>query len=171
MTGQAVSIWTVRLSLAAFFWFFCLRFSTASNDKHHAQLRSAWTIATLLYLVHVVTAFWFFHDWSHRDAVEHTADVTFEHTGIRWGGGIYFNHAFSLICFVEMLVWWFAAQKVLSRAAWISYAVYAFLLFIMFNASVVFVAGPTRWVSLAGFAILIGVAVVVRTYHRRQLNR
>jgi hypothetical protein len=151
--GQEVSLWAVRLALFAWFVFAVLRIASKSNTAWRSA-RAWWTLATGLYLLHVVTAFACFHNWSHAEAVVHTADVTHRFTGFRWGGGIWFNHLFTLVVAVETMVWWAAPQAILQRSRIVNVAIYGWCLFIALNASVVFVAGWFRYVGLAGFAAL-----------------
>ncbi len=56
------------------------------------RLRWALDIAGIASLcVHIVSAYWLAHDWSHDAAIEHVAQRTYDLIGIRSGLGIYAN--------------------------------------------------------------------------------
>ncbi len=157
------------MALAAFFCFFWLRLTTVSLQENKHRLRILWTSAVALYLFHMITAFWFFHGWSHEAAVEHTAQRTFEFTGLRWGGGIYFNHAFTILCCLELLAWWLVPQLILNRSRWMNFVIYGYFLVIIFNAAIVFVSGQLRWISAIAFFVLgvAGLARILRNRHEK----
>ena len=104
--------------------------------------RAAWTAACALYLAHVAAAFQFYHHWSHTAAYQETARQTFEVFGMRWGGGLYFNYALTLIWIVDVLLWWSGRRRFTISINW-------FFAFMFFNATVVFATGPVRWFGLA----------------------
>lgn len=58
--------------------------------------------AWLILVVHVMFAFHEHHGWSHAAAEQHVANETAQTIGLRWGGGIYFNHAMLLLWAVSM---------------------------------------------------------------------
>jgi hypothetical protein len=68
--------------------------------------RLAWTLACAFYLMHVAAAFQFHHHWSHLAAYRETAQQTAEVFGLNWGGGLYFNYAFTIVWIADALWWW-----------------------------------------------------------------
>ena len=163
--GQQISLWAVRLALLFWFLFAFSRIVDRSRLQD-VKLRGLWTMATVLYAIHVLTAFAYFHEWSHEAAVQHTADRTHEFIGIHWGGGIWFNHFFTVLCTIEMVTWWVRPQAINGRAIRMSWMVYGYCLFIIFNAAIVFVAGPTRWINTV--ALLMLVALYFRNHPRNE---
>lgn len=150
-TGQQFSLWAIRIAVVVWFAFTCIAL-TEDREMNWRRLRVAWTIATGFYVVHVITAFAFFHNWDHTEATRHTAEVTGRVTGIDWGGGIWFNHLFTLICVMQTIAWWIHPRWINERSRLVNFLVYGFCLFIGFNATVVFVSGWVRWISLGMFA-------------------
>ena len=159
--GEELTRWTIRVALALSFAALATRFVAG---QHSRGARLLWTFAWAAYLFHVGCAFQFFHGWSHAEAYRHTADQTYATTGWRWGGGLFFNYAFTLFWTLDVSAIWLAgggtrararkprARKPRARklgALWLG-----FFLFMVFNAAVVFEQGPTRWSALVGFAIL-----------------
>jgi hypothetical protein len=145
--GKTISLWAVRLA--------CLLYAGALAaliaGKWQAA-RSAWTAGCLLYLAHMITAFAFFHEWSHAQAHAATAKQTGDLFGIYWGGGLYFNYVFTAVWTGDAAWWLLHAASYRKRARWISAAVHAFLAFMFFNATVVFGKGVVRWAGVAATA-------------------
>lgn len=121
--------------------------------------RLVWTIGGGLYFMHVVSAFAFVHGFEHQAAYEHTAQQTYEVTGLHWGGGIYANYALLVLWAVDIIGWWACGHCWAygsPRWYWGLQFVFAFM---FFNATIVF--GPDGWkwggvsVAIAGFSLLI----------------
>jgi len=118
-------------------------------------MRYAWAAGAVLLLIHIGCAFHFQHHWSHADAITETARQTRELTGIDWGGGIYFNYLFAGVWLFDA-IWWLVAQKShRNRPYAVTIAIHAFMLFIVFNATVVFGGWQARMVGIAICVILI----------------
>jgi len=110
--------------------------------------RLTWTLAWAAYAVHVVLAFHYFHGWSHADAVEHVRAVG----GI--GEGIYLSHLFGLLWTIDVAWWWLAPGSHAARPLWLTIELHGFMLFMVFNATVVFEPGLGRWLGVALFLVL-----------------
>lgn len=121
--------------------------------------RLAWTVACAFYLIHVWAAFQFDHGWSHTAAYEHTAVQTAHVTGIRWGGGLYFNYLFTIVWIADVLWWWRGLTLYRDRPAWVSASIHWFFAFMFFNATVVFATGFVRWVGVAATLALGAMAI------------
>jgi hypothetical protein len=65
--------------------------------------RLVWTSGFWFYLTHVAAAFHFRHHWSHALAYEQTARQTAEPFGASWGGGLYFNYAFTAVWALDVI--------------------------------------------------------------------
>jgi hypothetical protein len=89
------------------------------------------------------------HGWSHADAVQHTARQTAELTGWNWGGGIYLNYVFAAMWCWEAAAAWLWPAALERRPRTVEWSFRGFYLFMIFNAAVVFVPGPARWLGAA----------------------
>lgn len=144
---QEFSLWMVRVSFVLYV-VALVRFS-----------RGMWTAACGFYLLHMVTAFAFFHNFSHREAYEATARQTQALLGVYYGGGLYWNYVFTVVWMGDVLWVWLGR----TRAGWVTWSVHGFLAFMFFNATVVFGKGWMRWAGAAAFLAL----AVMRIARRR----
>lgn len=176
--GQLLSLWCVRLALSAWFLFawFALtqdktnRLSISAGPKWSRQVnryRWTWGCATILYVAHVALAFIYFHAGSHRLAAQHVAERTFAFSGVSWSGGIWFNHAFSLLVVSEAIWWFWSPRSRWSRPPWVTRVLYGFVLFMIVNAGIIFVTGPVRWINLIALLTLVAVALWQRRANRQ----
>jgi hypothetical protein len=147
---------TARLAVlfygAAAAWMSCLR----GDDWRAASARGRaarwlWTLGWAAYVAHVVTAFHFAHHWSHARAVEHVRAAG------GWGEGIYFSYLFTLVWTVDVLWWQARPAGYAARPPWAPWMIHGFMAFMVFNGTVVFVSGPTRW---EGAALFLGLGVL-----------
>ena len=123
--------------------------------------RSWWTLALLIYLLHLIAAFHFVHHWSHADAMDHTERVG------GFGEGIFVNHLFTLLWTADVVSWWVWPNWHANRSRWVDRVLHAFMLFVIFFAAVWFVAWPMRWGGIALFVWLAGCWWVVQRCERR----
>ena len=83
--GELLTRWTVRLAVACY----VLRLSVDVTGWETPSAKRAvlwlWTAGYGLFLMHVICAFLFYHEWSHLVAHEHTARQTAVALGIDWG--------------------------------------------------------------------------------------
>jgi hypothetical protein len=152
---------TIRLSLAwylaALLAMLCCRSQDWSATSPRGRLaRWCWTWAVVCFLVHLALAFHFVHDWSHAHAFAKTRRVA----GV--GEGIYVSYAFTLLWVADVCYWWIAPRAFAARSVWIDRALQAFMLFIVFNGTVIYESGPIRWVALLGFGVLGAVGYWAR---------
>jgi hypothetical protein len=110
--------------------------------------RAAWTLGCALFLAHIACAFAFQHHWSHAAAYADTARQTAETTGLRWGGGLFFNYVFALAWLADVLWWWCSPSSRARSPRWLTISFHGFLFFMIFNGAVVFASGPLRWFGL-----------------------
>jgi hypothetical protein len=90
--GEILTHWTVRIAIALYVAGLALR---GYSPKWS---RLAWTGGCGFYLLHVACAFEYYHHWSHANAYAATARQTAAVVGLDWGGGLYVNYAFTLVC-------------------------------------------------------------------------
>jgi hypothetical protein len=153
---EAVTRYTVRAALlyyaAAVMLMLCLQAADWPAATPRGRLaRFLWTLAWLAYVVHQVAAFGGYHHGSHAAAVEHTR----QRSG--FGAGIYFSHLFTLLWTADVAWWWLRPRAYAERSPWLDGVLHGYMLFIIFNATVVFEEGLIRW---AGVALCAGLATV-----------
>lgn len=142
--GEALVRWTVRVALLLYALALFLRLG-----RRLAVARLAWSAGWLVMVLHVLAAFHVHHGWSHADAYAETARKTAARVGLDWGGGVYLNYLFVAVWLVDVAWWWRGLAAYEDRPRAVAWAVQGFLLFMAFNATVVFEDGPTRWVAVA----------------------
>ena len=148
----AVTIWITIIAYVTGSSIFAL---TQRKDR---WARIIWMIACLSLLAHVASAFHFYHHWSHAAAYLDTTRQTYQVLGINWGGGIYFNYALIILWTIDVCWWWTAGlERYRRRPLWLVIAWQAFLVFMFFNATVVFGDGFERWL---GVVMILGLGVV-----------
>ena len=107
-------------------------------------------------LGHFICAYQFYHHWSHESAYLDTARQTDEVIGLNWGGGLFINYAFLTIWTIDVAWWWLRGLASYRTRPWpLVAAWHGFMIFILFNAMVVFKEGPTRWVGLVICMVLL----------------
>jgi hypothetical protein len=113
--------------------------------------RLLWSLAWLTYFIHVAMAFHHAHHWSHAEAVAHVESRS------GFGQGIWFSHLFTLLGAVDVAWWWLAPQSRRRRPTWMTWALFGYLGFMTFNATVVYEEGLVRAGGLTMF-FLIGLS-------------
>jgi hypothetical protein len=143
---------TIRLSLAYYAAAALLLLTRSPGDGPLSPAvvlaRWCWTLAWAAYVVHVGMAFHHYHGWSHAHAVAHTRQVS----GVGWG--LYVSHLFGLLWTLDVAGWWLSPEGHATRPAWVGRALHGFMAFVVFNGTVVYEAGPIRWIGLLVFAAL-----------------
>lgn len=117
-----------------------------------------WIAGGLCLAVHVGLSFGLVYDWSHAAALRATALQVEAVTGFRSGGGLWFNDLFLALWI--WVAWRWESMGRRGRGVW-----WSGFLFMGFNAAVVFVSGPARWMGLA-WTLFAGVSAV-RDLRRR----
>jgi hypothetical protein len=148
-SGEFLTRSTIWIALMAY-TFGCVAFAFArrrSDGDRWARL--AWTIGGAALVAHILSAYHFYHAWSQASAYRDTARQTAEVVRINWGGGLFINYAVASLWAADVAWWWFAGLGAYRRRSWwITLLWHGFLLFIIFNATVVFKDGMTRWLGL-----------------------
>jgi hypothetical protein len=124
--------------------------------------RWCWTLAWAAYLIHLAMAFHHYHHWSHADAVAHTRAVS----GV--GAGIYVSHLFTLLWTLDVAFWWLSPERYATRPAWVDVALHSFMVFVIFNGTVVYESGTIRWAGLGMFTVLALVWLLNRRGSRNR---
>ena len=157
MSGPLLTSWTIRLALAAYaLWlgWWLAGGARPLSRRGEAFGRGLYTLACILFLLHVICAFHFYHHWSHRAAFDDTARQTEELLGVPLGEGIYFSYLFLGVWMADAL-WMWASD---SRPRWLTPAVQLYMAFIAFNGAVIFESGITRWIGIPVTVVLAGLA-------------
>ena len=162
VAGDALTRNTVRLALLYYGVALTLMLLTDAEKWRHGTgmcrtARSAWTMAWLAYLVHLAMAFHFYHGWSHADAVRHTQAVS------GFGAGIYFSHLLTILWSLDVLYWWSRPEQYGRRPRSIGLSLHAYMLFIIFNATIVYESGFIRYAGCGLFLELIVVGWYCRS--------
>ncbi|REJ95009.1 MAG: hypothetical protein DWQ34_07325 [Planctomycetota bacterium] len=157
--GEILTRWSVRLAVGCYLGRVLLDVAFGRSGRGMAAKRRLWTAGCVLYLLHVACAFTFFHNWSHADAYRHTAEQTAAATGLNWGGGLYFNYAFTLLWVFDTVRWWLGGLTAPVRSTAYFRLLHAVFAFMMINATIVFGPPIWRWLAPAvlaafGFAYL-----------------
>lgn len=152
--GDTITRNTVRLSLSWYLAALLLMLGSRKANwlavtRRGCMMRWCWTWAMLSFLVHLTMAFHFYHHWSHADAFERTRQVS------GTGEGIYVSYLFTCLWIGDVLWWWLNPSSYSSRPVAIGRTLHTFMLFIVFNGTVVYETGVIRWAGLLGFGILL----------------
>lgn len=148
-SGEFLTRSTIWISIAAY-TIGCVVFATARRQPDGDRwTRLAWTIGCTALIAHFICAFHFYHHWSHQSAYIDTARQTAAVFAINWGGGLFINYAVAILWITDVTSWWIAGLSSYRRRPWtLTLIWHGFLLFILFNATVVFKDGLTRWIGL-----------------------
>jgi len=158
--GPEIAIWCVDLALV----FYALAVAKMSITPHSLwidcprtrSIRLYWTLGCLMYWLHWLLAFHYFHDWSHEQAVSHTRARS------GYGFGILFSHLFTLIWTMDVVAWWLVPARYLRRPIWLGTVVHGYLAFIVFQSTVVFATGIVRWCAVLASLLLIAFHLLAR---------
>jgi hypothetical protein len=155
---EVLTRWTIRVSLLLYAAALAAILLGRARPVLLREARLTWTAGCILLWLHVAAAFHFYHHWSHQAAYQATAQDTAATIGWAFGGGVYFNYVFAVVWTIDVIWWWSTSpQAYCSRACWAGALVHGFLAFMVFNATVIFVAGAPRFIAAA---ILTGLAIL-----------
>jgi len=169
--GELLIRWTVRLAMCCYGAVLIAAILSRRAPATTNASRWLWTLGCALFAGHVLSAFAFYHDWSHRHAFEDTAAKTEAAIGLAFGWGIYVNHLF-LLAWIGDAAWsWAASDEYRRRPIWMVAALHAFLLFVAANGLMVFKSGPIRWTSVAAALGLAGLWIGTMSRQRNLLPR
>lgn len=154
MLEDAVIRWTARLTVACYVGRLCCDMRGRHDDVQRAG-RWIWTFGFGFYLLHVMVAFQFLHEWSHAAAYEHVRQRSLNDIGWDSGFGIYVNYGFTLLWAMDVFLWWRRLDRPQSSLHY--WIIQFFFGFMMLQATVVF--GPRFWLPVCGAVILILVSI------------
>jgi hypothetical protein len=147
--GEFLTRITVWLALAGYVMGASVYLLSCGRWSWDVVARRAWTIGCVSLIAHVTCAYHFYHGWSQTAAYRETARQTAEVIGFDWGGGLFINYALIIGWIIDAACWnRLGLDAYRNRPRWLAAAWQGFLFFIVFNATVVFKAGPLRWTGL-----------------------
>ena len=154
---DAVLHWSVRLAVFCYGARVWTEMSMIHHDQSASLVRRArlwWTAGGVMFALHVICAFAFVHTWSHSQAYRYTANTTEAMIGLSWGGGLYFNYAFTFFWLADLAAWWLFDARFPYQSSRYFFALHAFFVFMVFQATVVF--GPMGWKWMFCFVVIAG---------------
>lgn len=167
--GEVLTKLTIWIAVAGYFAGAAAYALSRGRRKWDSFARLAWTAACAALLGHVACAFHFHHGWSHAAAYRDTARQTAEVFRLEWGGGLYVNYALAALWVADVCWWWGRGLRAYRRRPWpLVVAWHAFLLFIVFNGTVVSAGGFVRW---AGLGLCLGLVFVWLNAARKAVPR
>jgi hypothetical protein len=110
--------------------------------------RVAWSLGWLALVLHLGFAFGLGHGWSHAAAVEHVREVG------GFGAGIAVNYLFASAWAADLVQWWRSPDRHTGRSPIVKIALHGFLVFVVFNATVVFGPKERRLHYTVAFGLL-----------------
>lgn len=148
-SGEFLTRGTIWISILAY-TVGCVSFAVLRKKSYVDSLtRSLWTVAVVALIAHYIFAFQFYHAWSHDAAYIETARQTTEVFNINSGVGLFINYGLLVIWITDVGCWWLSALNSYRRRPRLLLLLWhGFLIFIIFNATVVFKDGIQRWVGL-----------------------
>ncbi|HSD46858.1 MAG TPA: hypothetical protein VLB87_09540 [Pyrinomonadaceae bacterium] len=169
-SGELITRGTIWIAIAAY-TLGCVVFAIARRQADGDRwARLAWTIGGAVLVAHFLAAFHFYHAWSQASAYSETARQTAAVVRLNWGGGLFINYAVAGLWAADVSWWWFAGVGAYRRRPWwITVAWHSFLIFILFNATVVFKDGLTRWIGLL-VCLTLCLSWVAISRQRRSLS-
>ncbi len=157
MSGELLTRITIWVTIAGYTAGAAAVLARKGREWERAA-RVVWTVACIALIAHAVCAFHFYHGWSQTAAYLDTARQTDEVFGLDWGGGLYINYALLVLWVTDVIFWWRNGLEAYRRRPWpLMAAWHGLLIFIFFNATVVFKTGFVRW---AGLGICLGLCLV-----------
>lgn len=139
------------------------------TDRGRRMARAVWTAGAAFFVVHVVSSFHVFYDWSHAVALEQTARQVAELTGRGFGAGVYLNYLFTALWVGDAVWWWLGESSYRHRSPAGLLLFHGFFLFMIFNATVVFEDGFVRLLGVGVTAA--GVFGLIRALRERTRSR
>lgn len=156
LLGEFLTRFSIWMALAGYFTGSVLLAASRGRIGIERLARLVWTLGCVSLVFHFFFAFNFYHHWNQADAYSDTARQTAAVVGLDWGGGLYINYIILILWIADTTWWWMKGlEKYRSRSRYLTLAWQALLLFIVFNATVVFKDGVMRWIGLLMSTLLI----------------
>lgn len=136
-----------------------IRASLASPSRADPGLgfRITWSLAALIFALHVLAAVHFYHGWSLASVVASTEASTREILGVPLGQGVFFSFLFGALWLADGTWALVHPASYHGRSRLLDRLVHLYLLFIVLNGLLVFEGWFARLVGLLGLGLLAGV--------------
>lgn len=144
----------------------CLRI-LSRGDENRDTIRSAWTVAWVLLVAHLMFALLWFHSGSWWAAYEHTAARTIDAVGWDWGGGAWLNLLTAVVWGVDVARLWVRPRVAQTLLHWWDAFTQTYLGFMVFNAAIVFGSETAR---VGGAVICAGLVIAGIVRLTRRVN-
>jgi hypothetical protein len=170
-TGELLTRATIWIAIVAYTVGSVIFALARGRPRWDAATRVLWTVAVVALIAHFIAAYTFFHHWSQESAYLDTARQTKEVVGLDWGGGLFINYALLLIWTIDVGWWWLRGLNSYRTRPWpVVAAWHGFLIFILFNAMVVFKDGAVRVVGVVICAVLCVAWIVIAKHKSSRMN-
>lgn|SRR5262249_30899268 len=169
--GELLTRATIWVALGGYFIGAIAYLVSRKSREWERLARLAWTAGCISLLIHVAFAFHYYHGWSHAAAYRETARQTAEVVGLDWGGGLFINYILIAAWIADVVWWWVGPEAWRSRSKYLTAGWHGFLLFIIFNATVIFKTGPLRWIGLGLCLTLVLLWLLFIPVSNRNLSR
>ena len=143
-------ITTITILLAVWAWTRAIGGGWLLPKERQHTITLRWGIGFLLYLVHIIAAFQEHYQWSHRVALEKTAQQTKEVLGWDSGIGLYVNYLFGLALLIDLVVQFKMGPWHRGRN-WIN----GFVIFMVINGAIIFGTWQSRIVGAISISALV----------------
>lgn len=166
-----VSVWIALMA-----WFLGSAARLLSRERHgrapdvirnasswEQWYRWSWLLSGVMFWLHILASYGVVHGWDHAAALQHTAEESYEVTGIRASWGVYVNFVFAALVLVYPAVILLRNRRIEA----IDLLVFLFLSSIVFSATIVFENGILRIVSSMGFLFLVLTGIATARNLRR----
>jgi len=167
--GALLTAATIWLALAGYVAGAVLMLLARRRNDLRLNARLAWTIGMAFFLAHVFCAFNYYYDWSHQTAYLETERQTKEVMGSGQGNGVYVSYLFTLVWLADVVWWWVSPLSHERRPRFLTAAFHLFLLFIIFNGTVIFKSGMSRVLGLLICVVLFCVWLITRSDKHKEL--
>ena len=168
-TGEFLTRATIWITIVAYAVGSVVFALARGRSRWDSATRGLWTISVVSLVGHFISAYAFYHHWSHDSAYLDTARQTEAVIGLNWGGGLFINYGFLIIWTIDVGWWWLRGLNSYRTRPWpLVAAWHGFLIFILFNAMVVFKHGVVRWIGVVICTVLcVAWIVIAKQNHAR----
>ncbi len=161
--GVQFTAWTIYIAVLLYFSAYFIQLCSFKDPLRKAHLyRWTWGLGALAFLIHVLSAFHFYHNWSHESAYQSTAKSTEEILGTAFGEGVYFSYTFLGLWILDAL-WLFLEPKLsFKRPKFLTCILHIYITFIFFSGLIFFEGLRARIIGGIGFTLLFLGFVMLR---------
>lgn len=152
--GEFLTRFTIWIAIGGYVTSAAIYLRWRESAIWQSQARWASTVGCAALVLHTISAFHFYHDWSQASAYREVERQTAEVTGSAFGGGLFVNYAFLALWMAEVVWWWRGLETYRQRHRLITAAWHGLFIFMLFNATVVFKTGWVRWLGAGLCAVL-----------------